>query len=74
MMVNKVKKYLKKSGLFYLFKSANCTRSEMATILATIATTLNTRPLAIFKAEVLTPQYFHYHISPRIPSQIQSCH
>ena len=49
MMVNKVKKYLKISGVFHLFKSANFTRSKMAIILASIATTLNTRPLAIFK-------------------------
>ena len=68
LMVNKVKKYLKKSGVFHLFKSANFTRSEMATVLALIATTLNTRPLAIFKAEVLTPQYFHYHNFPQNPN------
>ena len=60
-MVNKLKKYLKKSGVFHLFKSAHFTRSDMATILASVSTTLNTRPLTIYKEEILTPQYFHYH-------------
>ena len=44
-----------------LFKTAHFTRSEMSTILASVSTTLNTRPLAIFKGENLSPQTFHYH-------------
>ena len=81
-MVGRVKKYLKTSGVFHLFKSAHFTRSEMATILASIVSTLNTRPLAIFQAEILTPQYFYFHnysqnpntdtISPLIRSTSES--
>ena len=61
LMVNKMKKYLKKSGVLNLFKTANFTKSEMSTILASMSTTLNTRPLAIYKGEILSPQTFHYH-------------
>ena len=61
MMVNKLKNCLKKSGVFHLFKSAYFTRSDIAIILASVATTLNTRPLTIYKGELLRPLYFHYH-------------
>ena len=44
-----------------LFKTANFTKTEMATILASVTTTLNTRPLAIYKGEIFSPQSFHYH-------------
>ena len=81
-MVGRMKKYLKTAGVFYLFKSAHFTRSEMATILASIVSTLNTSPLAIFQAEILTPQYFYFHnysqnpntdtISPLIKSTSES--
>ena len=60
-MVNKIKKYLKNSGVLNLFKTAHFTKSEMATILASVTTTLNTRPLAIYKGEIFSPQSFHYH-------------
>ena len=33
----------------------------MSTILASVVTTLNTRPLAIYKDEIFSPQTFHYH-------------
>ena len=33
----------------------------MSTILASVTTTLNTRPLAIYKGEIFSPQSFHYH-------------
>ena len=33
----------------------------MSTILASVSTTLNTRPLAIYKGEIFSPQTFHYH-------------
>ena len=36
LMVGKMKKYLKTACVFHLFKSANFTRSEMSTILASI--------------------------------------
>ena len=36
-------------------------KSEMSTILASVVTTLNTRPLAIYKDEIFSPQTFHYH-------------
>ena len=82
LMVGKVKKYLKRAGVFYLFKSANFTMSEMSTILASIVSTLNTRPLTIFQAEILSLQYFHFHnfsqnpntdsISPMIKSTSES--
>ena len=71
-MVGKVKKYLKKAGVFHLFKSANFTRSEMSTILASIVSTLNTRLLAIFQAEILSSQYFHFHSFLKILIQIPS--
>merc|ERR1712240_454092 len=61
LMVNKLKKMLKKSGVLNLFKTANFTKSEMGTILASVTTTLNTRPLAIYKGEIFSPQGFHYH-------------
>ena len=60
-MVNKMKKNLKKSGVLNPFKTAHFTRSEMSAILASVSTTLNTRPLAIYKDEILSPQTFHYH-------------
>ena len=82
LMVGKVRKYLKKASVFHLLKSANFTRSEMSTILASIVSTLNTRPLTIFQAEILSLQYFHFHnfsqnpntdsISPMIKSTSES--
>ena len=33
----------------------------MSTILASLSTTLNTRPLAIYKGKIFSPQTFHYH-------------
>ena len=60
-MANKMKKYLKKSGVLNLFKTANFTKSEMATTLASVTTTLNTRPLAIYKGEIFSPQSFYYN-------------
>ena len=83
LVVGKMKRYLKTAGVLHLFtKSANFTRSEMSTILASIVSTLNTWPLAIFQAEILTPQYFHFHnfsqnpnidtISPMIKSTSES--
>ena len=61
LMVNKMKKYLKKSWVQNLFDTPNFTKSEMSTILASVSTTLNTRPLAIYKGEIFSPQTFHYH-------------
>ena len=49
LMVNRMKKYLKKSGVLNLFQTPNFTKSEMSTILASVTTTLNTRPLSIYK-------------------------
>ena len=60
-MVNKMKKYLKKSGVLNLSNTPNFTKSEISTILASVSTTLNTRPLAIYKGEIFSPQTFHYH-------------
>ena len=56
-MVHKIKTYLKKAEVLV----PHYTASEMETVLASIVTTLNTRPLVIFKDEILTPQTFHYH-------------
>ena len=61
LMVNKMKKYLKKSGVLNLFKTSYFTRSEMSTFLASVSTNLNTIPLAIYKDEILSPQTLHYH-------------
>ena len=41
----------------------------MATLIASIVTTLNTRPLAIFKNKIFCPQSFHYHNSTMKPSK-----
>ena len=40
----------------------------MTTLIVSIVTTLNTRPLAIFKDEILCPQSFHYHNFTMKPS------
>merc|ERR1712240_509240 len=61
LIVNKMKKYLKKSGVLNIFQTPNFTKSEMSTILASVVTTLNTRPLAIYKDEIFSPQTFYYH-------------
>ena len=42
LMVNKMKKYLKDSGVLNLFDTPNFTKSEMSTILASVSTTLDT--------------------------------
>ena len=60
-MVNRMKKYLKKLGVLNLFQTPNFTKSEMSTILASVTTTLNTRPLAIYKDEIFIPYNFYYH-------------
>ena len=67
-MVDKFKKYLNRSRIWNQFKNAHFTRSELSTIVASIVTTLNTHPLAVFKNEILSPQTFHYHNFTMTPS------
>ena len=61
LVVNKVKIYLKKARVLEHFKSGQYTRSEVSVILASVSTTLNTRPLAIFQNEIISPETFHFH-------------
>ena len=60
-MVNKMKVYLRKAGIFEDFKTGKYTKSDISVILASLVTSLNTRPLAIYQNEILTPETFHYH-------------
>ena len=60
-MVHKIKLYLKKSQVLNQFLTPNFTSTEMETILSSLVTTINTRPLAIYKNEILTPQSYYFH-------------
>ena len=60
-LVHKIKTYLKKAEVLKEFLVPHYTASEMETILASITTTLNTRPLITFKDEIVTAQTFNYH-------------
>ena len=60
-IVHKVKLYLKKSEILNQFLTPNFTSSEMETILSSLVSTLNSRPLAIYKNKILTPQSYFFH-------------
>ena len=60
-MVHRIKNYLKQSEILNKFLAPNFTSTEMQTILSSLLTTINTRPLAIYKNEILTPQSYYYH-------------
>merc|ERR1712121_74896 len=65
--VHKIKKHLKQMQIFEQFNTPTYSCSEIDTFLASILTTINSRPLCIYKNDIITPQSYYHHnftISP----------
>ena len=65
--VHKIKKHLKQTQIFEQFNMPTYSCSEIETFLASILTTINSRPLCIYKNDIITPQSYYHHnftISP----------
>ena len=66
-MVHKIKQHLKRTQIFKQFLSPTYSCSKIETFKASILTTINSRPLCIYKNDIITPQSYHHHnftISP----------
>ena len=66
-MVHKIKQHLKRTQIFDQFNTPTYSCSEIETFLASILTTINSRPLCIYKYNIITPQSYYHHnftISP----------
>ena len=65
--VHKIKKHLKQTQIFDHFSTPTYSCSEIETFLASILMTINSRPLCIYKYDIITPQSYYHHnftISP----------
>ena len=68
-MVHKIKQHLKRTQIFDQFNTPTYSCSEIETFLASILTTINSRPLCIYQNDIITPQSYYHHnfsISPII--------
>ena len=66
-MLHKIKQHLKRAQIFDQFLIPRYICSEIETFLASILTTINSRPLCIYKNDIITPQTYYHHnftISP----------
>ena len=66
-MVHRIKQYLKRTQIFNQFLTPRYSCSEIETFLASVLTTINSRPLCIYKNDIITLQTNYHHnftISP----------
>ena len=66
-MVQKIKQHLKRTQIFDQLLTPGYICSEIETFLASVLTTINSRPLCIYKNDIITPQTYYHHnftISP----------
>ena len=66
-MVHKIKQHLKRTQIFNQFLTPRDSCSEIEKFLASVLTTINSRPLCIYKNDIITPQTYYHHnftISP----------
>merc|ERR1712002_486391 len=60
-MVQKVKQHLKRTQIFNQFLTPRYSCSEIETFLSSVLMTINSRPLCIYKNDIITPQTFYFH-------------
>ena len=62
-MVHKIKQHLKRTQIFDQFLTPRYSCSEIETFLVSILTTINSRPLCIYKNDIITPQSYHHNFT-----------